>query len=186
MSKDLFLMMREEEVATLNFLPTKKEIANTSKKFAEKIIENAEHNPQEVYAQAIRLKEALSVIESVLKGSLPEENFEAFGLKGTYRSGGESINYSEDEVYSELKNNDETLKLFEDDDTKETVKLLFCINMLNEGLHIGNLDGVIFLRPTTSPNMYYQQIGRAMDAGRSDQTLILDLVNQNLTVRTAL
>lgn len=35
--------------------------------------------------------------------SLPQENFEAFGLKGTYRSGGETLNYAEDEVYVQLK-----------------------------------------------------------------------------------
>jgi hypothetical protein len=34
---------------------------------------------------------------------LPQENFEAFGLKGTYRSGGSTPNYSEDELWSKLK-----------------------------------------------------------------------------------
>lgn len=103
MSKDLFLMMREEEVATLNFLPSKKELQKSSKYFAEKLADSGEHSPQEIYAQALRLKEAVTTIESVLKGKLPEENFEAFGLKGTYRNGGETLNYSEDEVYSELE-----------------------------------------------------------------------------------
>lgn len=103
MSKDLFMMMREQEVATSNFLPTKKEITATSKKFAESLIEKAEHNPEELYAQALRLKEALTVIEGVLKSQLKDEAFEAFGLKGTFRSGGDSINYDEDEVYSAIK-----------------------------------------------------------------------------------
>lgn len=102
-SKDLFLMMREEEVATSHFLPTKKELQKSSKEFAEKIIDSGEMNMQEAYAQALRLKEALSIIEGVFKTSLSQENFEAFGLKGTYRSGGDSINYSDDEVYVELK-----------------------------------------------------------------------------------
>ena len=38
-----------------------------------------------------------------MKGKLPQESFEAFGIKGTYRSGGDTINYSEDEVWSVLK-----------------------------------------------------------------------------------
>ena len=103
MSKDLFLMLREEEVATSNFLPTKKELSKSSKSFAEELVNSGDHNLTELYSQAIRLKEALTVVEGVLKSKLPEENFEAFGLKGTYRSGGDSINYNEDEIYQILK-----------------------------------------------------------------------------------
>lgn len=103
MSKDLFLMMREEEVATSNFLPTKKELQKSSKEFAAKIVESGEYNIEETYAQALRLKEAITVIEGVLKTNLNQENFEAFGLKGTYRSGGDTINYKDDEVYVSLK-----------------------------------------------------------------------------------
>ena len=103
MSKDLFMMMREQEVATSNFLPTKKEIAKSSKDFAEQLIDSGNYSTEEIYAQALRLKEAVSVIEETLKGKLPQESFEAFGIKGTYRSGGDTINYSEDEVWSVLK-----------------------------------------------------------------------------------
>lgn len=103
MSKDLFMMMREQEVATSNFLPTKKELAKSSKYFAEQLIDSGNYSTEEIYAQALRLKEAVSVIEETLKGKLPQENFEAFGIKGTYRSGGDTLNYSEDEVWSVLK-----------------------------------------------------------------------------------
>lgn len=102
-AKDLFMMMREEEVATSNFLPTKKELHKSSTDFANQLIESGDHNIEEVYSQAIRLKEALNVVESVLNKNLPQENFESFGIKGTYRSGGDSINYSDDEVYMDLK-----------------------------------------------------------------------------------
>ena len=103
MSKDLFMMMREEEVATSNFLPSKKEIQKSSKDFALKIIEDGEHNLYEVFAQSVRLKEALTIIESEIKSKLPNEAFESFGLKGVYRSGGDNINYLEDETYLELQ-----------------------------------------------------------------------------------
>jgi pantoate kinase len=113
MSKDLFIMMREEEISTSNFLPTKKEIQLSSKKFAEKLIANG--NLEELFAQALRLSESLNIITEVLKKSLPNENFEAFGLKGTYRSGGDTINYCDDEIYAALKvdldNRVELLKL---------------------------------------------------------------------------
>jgi len=112
MSKDLFMMMREEEVATSNFLPTKKEIQKSAKDFTTKIIDNGEHNLTDVFAQSIRLKEAINIIESEIKKQLPDENFEAFGLKGLYRSGGNIINYTEDEIYNTLKKDlDERVEL---------------------------------------------------------------------------
>ena len=114
-TKDLFLMMQEQEVSTSNFLPTKKELKLSAEQFANNLIENGEHNPQELYAQSLRLKEALVIIESILKKSLPDENFEAFGLNGTYRNGGDTINYTEDLIYSNLKK-----KL---DDRAELIKL---------------------------------------------------------------
>ena len=124
MSKDLFMMMREEEVATSNFLPTKKELKQYSEKFALKLLDSGEHNPQELYAQALRLKEALINIETVLKSKLPQENFEGFGLTGTYRGGGNTINYSEDEVYQGLKkhldNRVELLKLAQKQEVLDT------------------------------------------------------------------
>lgn len=103
MSKDLFLMMREQEVTTSNFLPTKRELQKSSKEFAKQIIDSGDYNIEEIYAQSLRLKEALAIIEQELKGQLPQENFEAYGLKGTFRSGGDTINYIEDEVYAKLK-----------------------------------------------------------------------------------
>lgn len=103
MSKQLFELMREEEVATLNFLPTKKEIQFSSKEFAWKLIDEGNHNPQELLAQALRLKEALTVIESEIRNSLPQEDFEAFGLKGKYVQGGNIPQYEDDEIYRNLK-----------------------------------------------------------------------------------
>jgi len=102
-TKDLFMMMREKEVATTKFLPSKKELTCSSKEFANMLLNNGDINLEEVYSQALRLKESLSTIEGVLKERLPQENFEAFGLKGTFRSGGDSLNYSDDPIYSELK-----------------------------------------------------------------------------------
>jgi len=104
MSKQLFELMREQELQTTNFLPSKKEIQITSKKFVSNLLDAGEVNKVEVYAQALRLKEALSIIEAELKESLGQENFEAFGIKGTYRNGGESLNYSDDPIYLDLQN----------------------------------------------------------------------------------
>jgi hypothetical protein len=103
MSKDLFLMMREQEVQTSNFLPNKKEIQFSSKQFIANLLDAGDTDKFELLAQAKRMQEALDVINSELMKVIPQENFEAFGLKGTFRNGGDTINYSDDEIYLELK-----------------------------------------------------------------------------------
>ena len=49
--------------------------------------------------------------------------------------------------------------------------------MLNEGVHVEGISGVILFRPTISPIIYKQQIGRALTAGDTAAPLILDVVN---------
>lgn len=115
MSKDLFLMMREQEIQTSNFLPNKKEIQFSAKKFITEVLEAGEVDKYELIAQAKRMQEALEVINTELLKVLPQENFEAFGLKGTFRNGGDTINYKDCEIWSdiqkELKEREELLKL---------------------------------------------------------------------------
>jgi hypothetical protein len=101
MSKDLFLMMREREIS--QSYPTKKQLVVESTKFAKDIINNGEHNLQEVLSQIVRLKETISILETEIKNELPQENWEAFGIKATYRNGGSVANYSDDIVYSQIK-----------------------------------------------------------------------------------
>ena len=60
---------------------------------------------------------------------------------------------------------------------EEGLKLLFVIDKLNEGLHLDEVHGCILLRTTVSNIIYYQQIGRAIDAGSMEKRVILDLVS---------
>lgn len=121
MSKDLFMLMREQEIQTSNFLPNKKEIQFSAKTFITNILEAGETDKYELLAQAKRMGEALEIINTELLKVLPQENFEAFGLKGTFRSGGDIINYAEDEIYSTIKKDldarTEQLKLAQKQDT---------------------------------------------------------------------
>jgi len=103
MSKDLFMLMREQEIQTQNFLPNKKEVQFGAKKFITDLLDDGNVNKYELLAQSKRMTEALEVINTELLKVIPQENFEEFGLKGTFRSGGDTINYSEDEIWCELK-----------------------------------------------------------------------------------
>ena len=103
MSKDLFMAMREQEIATANFLPTKKELIKSSSDFAKGLLESGENIPQELFTQALRLSESLTEITKTFKDALPQESFEAFGVTGTFANGGARLNYADDPVYAELK-----------------------------------------------------------------------------------
>ena len=117
MSKGLFELMQMEEIETTNFLPTKKELVKQSTNFITNILDSGNYNIHELLSQAKRASESLDVINSEILKRLPQENFEAFGLKGTFRQGGEKLNFSEDEVVAELE---EKLK-----QRKELLKLAF-------------------------------------------------------------
>lgn len=62
------------------------------------------------------------------------------------------------------------------EDNSAGVKLLFAVNMLNEGLHLDDIDGVIMLRNTESKTIYLQQLGRALSVGNNEHPLIFDFV----------
>jgi hypothetical protein len=57
----------------------------------------------ELFAQAVRLNEVLTIVAEELKNTLPSENFESFGVKGTYRNGSSTPNYAEDKKWQQLK-----------------------------------------------------------------------------------
>ena len=78
-------------------------------------------------------------------------------------------------AYSEDPSTDEAFDAFKQD-SSERLKLLFCIDMLNEGVHVDDVSGVILLRPTVSPIIYKQQIGRALSASKKTNPVIFDIV----------
>lgn len=88
--------------------------------------------------------------------------------------------------YPYYSNNNEVkrnLTNFENNE-EDGLKLLFVIDKLNEGLHLDVVHGCILLRTTTSNIIYYQQIGRAIDAGCDQKRVILDLVSNFNSLRT--
>ena len=86
---------------------------------------------------------------------------------------------SEPHIYTAYSEDPTTSKEFADfkTDNSEHLKLLYAIDMLNEGIHVDDIDGVILFRPTVSPIIYKQQIGRALAAGKNNIPVIFDIVN---------
>lgn len=114
-TKDLFTMMREEEIATSNFLPSKKEITSHSQLFAKKILDNGDVTKEELLSQVVRLQHALTTILDTIKDDLQVDGFNAYGLQVSYVQGRKIEDYKSDDVCAEL-----TKKL---NDRKKLVKL---------------------------------------------------------------
>ena len=68
-----------------------------------------------------------------------------------------------------------TMEQFETD-TDEGCKLMFSVNMLNEGVHIPRVGVVLMLRTTQSRIIYMQQMGRCLTAANTERPVILDMV----------
>ena len=68
-------------------------------------------------------------------------------------------------------------------ESKSGINVMLCIDMLNEGVHIKDIDGIIMLRKTDSPIIFLQQLGRALEAGKTTQPLIYDLVGNYKDLR---
>ena len=62
-------------------------------------------------------------------------------------------------------------------DNTTALKVLYCINQLNEGVHIKGIDAIAMVRPTCSPIVFRQQLGRALDVGGNNVPLVFDFVN---------
>ena len=60
------------------------------------------------------------------------------------------------------------------------VAALFAADLFNEGLDIPEVDTIMFLRPTQSPTLFLQQLGRGLRLAPSKDVLtVLDFVGQN-------
>jgi superfamily II DNA or RNA helicase/HKD family nuclease len=78
---------------------------------------------------------------------------------------GENGEYSEDRT-------DALSKL-----TKGKIKVIFSVDMFNEGLDIPSIDLVMFLRPTQSPTVFLQQLGRGLRKHKDKKYLnVLDFI----------
>jgi len=57
------------------------------------------------------------------------------------------------------------------------IKVIFSVDMFNEGVDIAELDMVMFLRPTESPIVFLQQLGRGLRLSRGKEYLnVLDFI----------
>lgn len=79
-------------------------------------------------------------------------------------------------VHSKMAGKDKEFLSFKNNND-DCIRLLFSVDMLNEGIHLDDISGVIMLRPTMSNIIYLQQLGRALNAGTSNNSIVFDLID---------
>lgn len=75
------------------------------------------------------------------------------------------------------------IREFQENDS-DHLKLLLCVNIINEGIHITNISGAVLFRPTGSPVMFMQQIGRVLSVNGSKTPVIFDIVANYASLKT--
>ena len=93
-----------------------------------------------------------------------------------------SSNYSQKENMMNVNNFYNNISL-DGQSSSQKLRVMFAVDMYNEGVHVPDIDGVIMGRNTNSDIIYYQQLGRALavkkksdnDDAVIESPLVLDL-----------
>ena len=104
MSKENFFLMRSEQMATLyDSTFTKKEAVKQGASLVQNILDNGLVGKQEFMANLVRLKAVIDTAESEMRKHLPQEKISVLGVEFNPIDGGNTVNYSECEVWQKLK-----------------------------------------------------------------------------------
>ena len=104
-SSEMFLELRANEIVQMyDSTFTKKEAVQTGVKLAENVFDSGEVSPAEVLANLSRLKWVVDAAENTMRSKLEIYDKQIIlGLEFNYVNGGNTINYSDDEIYSTIK-----------------------------------------------------------------------------------
>lgn len=106
-------------------------------------------------------------------------------VKGWFREAGFSLSGSyiihNQQTDSEQK---EQMTQFESNEG-DGLRLMFSVNILNEGVHVPGVNAVLMLRTTSSRIIFMQQMGRCLTVANTTKPLVLDMVD-NITTTTAI
>lgn len=99
--------------------------------------------------------------------------------KASKLQGQKNVKINDFTVHSGLSKseNNQALTEFKKNLNSGEIRLMFSINMFNEGLHIDDVNSVLLMRKTSSLLIYMQQIGRCLKTDSSKTPIIFDLVN---------
>jgi hypothetical protein len=82
---------------------TKKEAVQTGVELVKNLLESGTVDKMQFMANLCRLKEVVNSADTEMRKHLPQEKSNVWGVEFTPVNGGNTINYSEDEIYQQLK-----------------------------------------------------------------------------------
>lgn len=91
-----------------------------------------------------------------------------------------TANFYDVDYSRQRTSNNEQITLFKADRNRA---VLFAVDMLNEGIHISGTDCVIMFRKTVSPQIYLQQLGRALASGTDKIPFVFDFVSNYKNIK---
>jgi len=162
-----------EEIDPEKYIMLKKDMEK-----AKNALEKADGMP-EIFAKHIKEKDGRYIVFCKDIEHL-KHMVEASKTQGWFSGVSDKVETLEIHSEEDELTNKKILKRFESDNeaTKDTLRVLFSVAKINEGLHLDNLSGVIMLRPTKSKIVFRQQLGRAMSISEdAKQTTAFDIVN---------
>ena len=112
-------------------------------------------------------RKAIGFCVSKEHGSYMSEEFNKRGINSTFLS-------SEDSVATRIK----LIEKLEDDN--DELEVIFTVDIFNEGVDIPSINTVLFLRPTNSPIVFIQQLGRGLRKYKNKEFLtVLDFIGNH-------
>jgi len=89
---------------------------------------------------------------------------------------GEKLTFYEVHSHQTKEINERELKNFRENNNSNS--FVFVVDILNEGIHVDNIDGIFLMRKTTSPIIYFQQLGRLLSySTKEKQLFVWDMVD---------
>lgn len=161
--------------------PNKKERVMKTYRKLESLVSRAPEMPQ-IMAQAMKNKNGKYVVFCADREDIQDKMQRASEIFGEV-NGNISINYilsrsgKDDNFGKTPLVNRTTIENFEEAKEDGSLQLLFCVDMLDEGIHINGLDGIVMFKPTESWIVYSQEIGRIMSVDAKEDRVIVDAVN---------
>ncbi|MFY9090231.1 DEAD/DEAH box helicase [Arcobacter aquimarinus] len=112
-------------------------------------------------------RKAIGFCVSKEHGTFMSEEFNKRGINSTFLS-------SEDSVINRVK----YIEKLEDDN--DVLEVIFTVDIFNEGVDIPSINTVLFLRPTNSPIVFIQQLGRGLRKSKNKEFLtVLDFIGNH-------
>ena len=112
-------------------------------------------------------RKAIGFCVSKEHGTFMSKEFNKRGINSTFLS-------SEDSVINRVK----YIEKLEDDN--DVLEVIFTVDIFNEGVDIPSINTVLFLRPTNSPIVFIQQLGRGLRKSKNKEFLtVLDFIGNH-------